>query len=166
MGKKKEVEKKLFSFANFCAILRRAIQNLPGRHFSNVFYVALFWNFSPGWRRACPIARLMCRSLQNEENLKIGKQTFKNAMLYCYILLYKRKYLCTWYIFKIYIKIQLYLDFYKYSTDWQWNRKFEKYMHLYQLKKIKRVKSRLKGSIKLLLSKSEKIPCTSKRKKC
>ena len=136
-------------------------------YLEDIFLMCFMSHFSEiGWRHACPIARLMCRSLQNEENLKIGKQTFKNAMLYCYILLYKRKYLCTWHIFKIYIKIQLYLDFYKYSTDWQWNKKFKKYIHLYQLKKIKRVKSRLKGSIKLLLNKSEKIPCTSKRKKC
>ena len=55
-------------------------------------------------------------------------------------------------------KIQLYFHFYKSSMDWQWNEKCKNYIQLCQLKKIKRAKSRLKRSIKLLLKRSEKIP--------
>ena len=55
-------------------------------------------------------------------------------------------------------KIQLHFHFYKSSMDWQWNEKCKNYTQLCQLKKIKRTKSRLKRSIKLLLKRSEKIP--------
>ena len=55
-------------------------------------------------------------------------------------------------------KIQLDLDFYKSSTDWQLNEKCENYIQLYQLRKIKRTKTRLERSIKMLLNRSEKIP--------
>ena len=55
-------------------------------------------------------------------------------------------------------KIQLDFDFYKSSTDWQLNEKCENYIQLYQLRKIKRTKTRLERSIKMLLNRSEKIP--------
>ena len=55
-------------------------------------------------------------------------------------------------------KIQLHFDFYKSSTDWQLNEKCENSIQLYQLRKIKRTKTRLKRSIKMLLNRSEKIP--------
>ena len=55
-------------------------------------------------------------------------------------------------------KIQLDFDFYKSSTDWQLNEKCEIYIQLYQLRKIKRTKTRLERSIKMLLNRSEKIP--------
>ena len=54
-------------------------------------------------------------------------------------------------------KIQLDFDFYKSSTDWQLNEKCENYIQLYQLRKIKRTKTRLERSIKMLLNRSEKI---------
>ena len=60
-------------------------------------------------------------------------------------------------IYKIYIKLnnetfktQLYFDSYKSSTYWQWNKTCKNYIQLYQLKKIKRAKSRLKIKIKML----------------
>ena len=55
-------------------------------------------------------------------------------------------------------KLQLDFDFYKSSTDWQLNEKCENYIQLYQLRKIKRTKTRLERSIKMLLNRSEKIP--------
>ena len=54
-------------------------------------------------------------------------------------------------------KIYLYFDSYKFSRDWQSNEKCKNYIQLYQFKKIKRTKSRLKRSIRMLLNRSEKI---------
>ena len=62
-------------------------------------------------------------------------------------------------------KIQLYFHFYKSSMDWQWNEKCKNYIQLDQLKKIKRTKSRLKRSIKMLLNRSEKIPYVQVKQK-
>ena len=62
-------------------------------------------------------------------------------------------------------KIQLDFDFYKSSTDWQLNEKCENSIQLYQLRKIKRTKTRLKRSIKMLLNRSEKIPYVQVKQK-
>ena len=56
------------------------------------------------------------------------------------------------------LKIHLNFDSYKSSTDWQSNEKCKNYIQLDQLKKIKRIKSRLKRKIKCYKIKAKKFP--------
>ena len=64
------------------------------------------------------------------------------------------------------IKIQLYFDSYKSSTDWQWGEKCKNYIQLDQLKKIKRQRVDWKEKWKCYKTKANNCLCASKTKEC